>query len=360
MLSGNGRHRRPRQAPALVVAAGVAGSAIAIPLLGATSASAADAATWDRLAECESGASWSANEGNGYYGGLQFSQEVWENYGGLDYAPSADQASRSQQIAVGEKVLEDQGPDAWPSCSAVAGLTQDGTAPDVDPGAPTPEPTDSSGPSDAPSDPSSEAPGDGGSGSDSGSDGGDTPGTGGPSRDKNHDEPGNTDETSKPSDDASKPSEGSAEPSDGASEPSDDGAEPSPSKPSGSGSGSEDPDKSGQDGPTSPGGDQATPAPDPSDSAPSSGGRHRGGHADEGAHDGAKDRSGRHASRGQSRDKDAADGTYTVRPGDSLSAIADDLDVHGGWPALYDGNKKAVGADPDLILPGQRLDLGEK
>ncbi|MFE0103174.1 transglycosylase family protein [Streptomyces sp. NPDC059009] len=358
MLSGNGRHRRPRQAPALVVAAGVAGSAIAIPLLGATSASAADAATWDRLAECESGASWSANEGNGYYGGLQFSQEVWENYGGLDYAPSADQASRSQQIAVGEKVLKDQGPDAWPSCSAVAGLTQDGTAPDVDPGAPTPVPTDSSDPSDAPSDPSSETPG----GSDSGSDGGDTPGGGDSAGDKNHDEPGNTDETSKPSDDASKPSEGSAEPSDGASEPADDGAEPSPSKPSGSegGEGSEDPDKSGQDGPTSPGDDEAGPAPAPSDSTPSSGGRHRGGHADEGAHDGAKDRSGRHASRGQSRDKDAADGTYTVRPGDSLSAIADDLDVHGGWPALYDGNKKAVGADPDLILPGQRLDLGEK
>ena len=38
MLSGNGRHRRPRQAPALLVAAGVTGSAIAIPLLGATGA----------------------------------------------------------------------------------------------------------------------------------------------------------------------------------------------------------------------------------------------------------------------------------------------------------------------------------
>ncbi|NEB65776.1 transglycosylase, partial [Streptomyces fulvissimus] len=54
MLSGNGRHRRPRQAPAFVVAAGVTGSAIAIPLLGAGTASAADTATWDRLAECES------------------------------------------------------------------------------------------------------------------------------------------------------------------------------------------------------------------------------------------------------------------------------------------------------------------
>ncbi|MBO0517295.1 peptigoglycan-binding protein LysM, partial [Streptomyces beijiangensis] len=45
MRSGNGRHRRPRQAPALVVAAGVTGSAIAIPLLAATGAHAADAGT---------------------------------------------------------------------------------------------------------------------------------------------------------------------------------------------------------------------------------------------------------------------------------------------------------------------------
>ncbi|WP_309032971.1 transglycosylase family protein, partial [Streptomyces alfalfae] len=73
MLSGNGRHRRPRQAPALVVAAGVTGSAIAIPLLGATGAHAADGAAWDRVAECETGGAWSQNTGNGYYGGLQLS-----------------------------------------------------------------------------------------------------------------------------------------------------------------------------------------------------------------------------------------------------------------------------------------------
>ena len=63
MLSGNGRHRRPRQAPALLVAAGVTGSAIAIPLLGATGASAASGTTWDKVAECESGGSWSADTG---------------------------------------------------------------------------------------------------------------------------------------------------------------------------------------------------------------------------------------------------------------------------------------------------------
>ncbi|WP_158685187.1 transglycosylase family protein [Streptomyces pristinaespiralis] len=109
MLSGNGRHRRPRQAPALIVAAGVTGSAIAIPLLGAGSASAADASTWDRVAECESGGAWSADFGNGFYGGLQFSKETWAAYGGTAYAPSADLASRSQQIAVAEKGARREG-----------------------------------------------------------------------------------------------------------------------------------------------------------------------------------------------------------------------------------------------------------
>ena len=74
--------------------------------------------------------------------------------------------------------------------------------------------------------------------------------------------------------------------------------------------------------------------------------------------------SGRHASRGNGDGRDtrdsAADGTYTVRPGDNLWAIADAQKVHGGWPALYEANKTAVGDDPDLILPGQSLDLGVK
>ncbi|MFD5075905.1 transglycosylase family protein, partial [Streptomyces sp. NPDC058371] len=134
MLSGNGRHRRPRQAPALLVAAGVTGSAIAIPLLGATSASAADGTTWDRVAECESGGSWSADNGNGYYGGLQLTQENWEKYGGLAYAPSADQASRSQQIAVAEKVLDAKGLAAWPTCGPLSGLSKDTGSVDVDTG----------------------------------------------------------------------------------------------------------------------------------------------------------------------------------------------------------------------------------
>ncbi|MFC6984936.1 transglycosylase family protein [Streptomyces cirratus] len=135
MRSGNGRHRRPRQVPALVVTAGVTGSALALPLLAATNASAADTSTWDSVAECESGGTWSANSGSGAYGGLQFTQEQWNNAGGLEFAKRPDLASRSQQIAVGERVLASQGPQAWPLCAASSGLVKDGPAADVDPGA---------------------------------------------------------------------------------------------------------------------------------------------------------------------------------------------------------------------------------
>ncbi|UIX33521.1 LysM peptidoglycan-binding domain-containing protein [Streptomyces sp. GQFP] len=134
MLSGNGRHRRPRQAPALLVAAGVTGSALAIPLLAATGASAASGTTWDRVAECESGGSWSANSGNGFYGGLQLTQADWEAYGGLTYAPSADQASRSQQIAVAESVLADRGAGVWEACALLSGLGKDTSSANVDTG----------------------------------------------------------------------------------------------------------------------------------------------------------------------------------------------------------------------------------
>jgi hypothetical protein len=71
----------------------------AIPLFSASPAEAASGATWDRLAECESSGDWSINTGNGYYGGLQFSQPTWEGFGGTQYAPRADLATRSEQIA---------------------------------------------------------------------------------------------------------------------------------------------------------------------------------------------------------------------------------------------------------------------
>jgi hypothetical protein len=73
---------------------------------------------WDAVALCESGGNWSINTGNGYFGGLQFSPTTWLAFGGGAYAPRADLASKSQQIAVAEKVLAVQGPGAWPTCGA--------------------------------------------------------------------------------------------------------------------------------------------------------------------------------------------------------------------------------------------------
>ena len=47
--------------------------------------------------------------------------------------------------------------------------------------------------------------------------------------------------------------------------------------------------------------------------------------------------------------------TYTVKAGDTLSAIASRFKVKGGWQALYQHNKKTVGSNPNLIRPGERL-----
>lgn len=45
----------------------------------------------------------------------------------------------------------------------------------------------------------------------------------------------------------------------------------------------------------------------------------------------------------------------TVRPGDTLSKIAQRNDVQGGWSALYHQNRSVVGSNPNVIHPGQRL-----
>ncbi|MFE4369341.1 transglycosylase family protein [Streptomyces sp. NPDC056835] len=48
---------------------------------------------------------------------------------------------------------------------------------------------------------------------------------------------------------------------------------------------------------------------------------------------------------------------YTVARGDSLSEIAVDESVKGGWQRLYEENRRLIGSDPDLIFPGQKLVL---
>ncbi|KAA1242754.1 transglycosylase family protein, partial [Mycobacterium simiae] len=68
---------------------------------------------------CESGGNWRANTGNGAYGGLQFKQATWEEYGGVG---NPAHASKQEQIAVANRVLAGQGPGAWPKCATAGGL----------------------------------------------------------------------------------------------------------------------------------------------------------------------------------------------------------------------------------------------
>ena len=260
LLSGNGRHRKPSTASTtskrLVATGVIAGSGVVLPLIGATTASAASVSTWDAVAQCESSGNWSINTGNGYYGGLQFSASTWDAYGGQQYAPTANLATQDQQIAVAEKVLASQGPGAWPVCGPQAGLTAGGAPADVN---------------------TSSGSGSSSSGSSSASSG-------------------------SSSSQAAPSTQPSSAPS---SAPS---AQPVASTQ------------------TAPSTHSAPATTSSTASAPVS---HRIGH-----------------------------GNYTVRPGDTLSGIAAAAHLTGGWEALYQANKTTVGGNPNLIFPGQHLQVG--
>ncbi|MBK6885829.1 MAG: transglycosylase family protein [Tetrasphaera sp.] len=79
----------------------------------------ANAAMWDRIAMCESGGNWHINTGNGYYGGLQFAYSSWLAWGGADFAPRADLASREQQITVANRYYAVAGLSPW-GCAGAA------------------------------------------------------------------------------------------------------------------------------------------------------------------------------------------------------------------------------------------------
>ena len=84
---------------------------------------AAADASWDKLAKCESSGDWAVNTGNGYYGGLQFDSATWSDFGGTQYAPRADKASKEQQIEIASKVRDARGGySSWPACSSKLGL----------------------------------------------------------------------------------------------------------------------------------------------------------------------------------------------------------------------------------------------
>ena len=80
-------------------------------------------AVWDRLARCESSGNWAINTGNGYYGGLQLDITTWNGFGGREFAPRADQATREQQITVATRVRDARGSyGSWPACAVELGL----------------------------------------------------------------------------------------------------------------------------------------------------------------------------------------------------------------------------------------------
>ncbi len=93
------------------------------PTSSAPAPSAPSGGVWDALAQCESGGNWAINTGNGYYGGLQFAFSTWVGYGGTQYAPTANLATRAQQIAIATKVRDAAGGyGPWPGCAAKLGL----------------------------------------------------------------------------------------------------------------------------------------------------------------------------------------------------------------------------------------------
>ena len=260
-----GRHREISRARVWAyrgATVGVVAGAAALGLAG--SASAAPDSTWDSVAQCESSGNWAINTGNGYYGGLQFTESTWNAYGGQQYASRADLASREEQIAVAEQTLAGQGWGAW-AC-AYAGGGEGSTSRSV---AADSSSSDSSSSDSASSSSSSDS-----SSSDQPSASDDRQASRSRSWDETDSNSNSADETSSDSTDWSSNDSSST--------------------------------------------DSAS-----TDTAPAS----------------------------------AADGSYTVVSGDTLSEIAAAQGVAGGWEALYAANSDII-SDADLIYPGQVIRLG--
>jgi cell wall-associated NlpC family hydrolase len=119
------KHRAARTAPRLrsTLVATTTGP-LALAAVGAIVAPTAQAApttnsvNWDAIAACESSENWSINTGNGFSGGLQFTDPTWKAFGGS--TAHAYQAPREEQIAVAERTLAGQSLEAWPVCGAHA------------------------------------------------------------------------------------------------------------------------------------------------------------------------------------------------------------------------------------------------
>ncbi|HEV7650816.1 MAG TPA: transglycosylase family protein [Actinophytocola sp.] len=121
-MAYEGKDRKPNTALRSIARVVVAGAVIGVPLVLAT-AQAQASPNWDAIAQCESGGNWGTSTGNGYYGGLQFSQGTWQANGG---SGNPANASRGEQIRVAENVLQSQGIGAWPVCGSRGGSSGGG------------------------------------------------------------------------------------------------------------------------------------------------------------------------------------------------------------------------------------------
>nr|WP_067820761.1 transglycosylase family protein [Nocardia inohanensis] len=108
-------HRNRKLTTRMLAATAAVGALVSVPFALSTATASAASGDWDAVAQCESSGNWGANTGNGFYGGLQFTQSTWNAYGG---AGNAANASREEQIRVAENVLAGQGRGAWPVCGA--------------------------------------------------------------------------------------------------------------------------------------------------------------------------------------------------------------------------------------------------
>lgn len=118
MTASSVRVRRLMSAIAVegLMVSALCGVTVAVPV-GQSSAESVD---WQAIAQCESGGNWAADTGNGLYGGLQISQAAWDANGGIG---SPATASPQQQIEVADRIMETQGPSAWPKCSSCSRTT---------------------------------------------------------------------------------------------------------------------------------------------------------------------------------------------------------------------------------------------
>ncbi|MFF8266537.1 transglycosylase family protein [Streptomyces sp. NPDC016562] len=112
------RHPKDRRSRSRIAQLMAAAMMLTLALLDVSGAHAAAVHSkpkpdWDAIARCESGGRWRANTGNGHYGGLQFTQSSWNAAGGRKYAPRADLATKSEQIATARRLAKIQGMGAW-------------------------------------------------------------------------------------------------------------------------------------------------------------------------------------------------------------------------------------------------------